>query len=190
MSFTRCALSAVALVCAAVHGGQLSGSYEVLPLGSTVDLTAQGPADWVHWGLNNDRAVDRKSGVGPQIGTFTPLTGEEDFSAAAQWYPNAKCGYSWTDGTPTASATDTTTGVYLFTSYLPLRLMDPRGAGNTFAFSFLTQPNRSYTVGHASVLPALSWNVITNFPGSGQVVTVTNPLPAGAGEGYYRVWAQ
>lgn len=87
-------------------GGFLSGAV-TSPVG-TVELTAEGRADWVHWGLLSESSVDRKAGVARQI-SDRALLGSEP---AYRFEDNAN-GYTWSDGTPTASATDTYTGLYV-----------------------------------------------------------------------------
>ncbi|PYJ02690.1 MAG: hypothetical protein DME25_15515, partial [Verrucomicrobia bacterium] len=93
-----------------VHGsgGSLLGGLTVPPgLPSLVDLTAQGTADWTHWGLTAVSLLDRKANVVQQIGDFTKIGAN-----AVQRYADNYTGYSWIDGTPTASTNDTTTGVF------------------------------------------------------------------------------
>ena len=69
-----------------------------------VNLSSEGTADWAHWGYGNKNAFDHKNGAnlignlasGPD-GSFTgsPLTA------------------SWTGGTPTSSASQTSSGVWV-----------------------------------------------------------------------------
>jgi hypothetical protein len=75
---------------------------------AVVDLTAAGPSDWTHWGRVDD-SFDRKAGVAPQISDYTPIAGTSPSSN-----DSLASGYSWTDGTPTASATDTRSGLRAF----------------------------------------------------------------------------
>ena len=74
---------------------------------ASVNLTAEGGADWIHWG---DGILNRKAGVLPQLSTYTtvPVGG-----AAASSYGNDPRPVSWTDGTPTASSSNNTDGMYL-----------------------------------------------------------------------------
>jgi hypothetical protein len=55
----------------AAPGPSLAGSFNSVPAGSAVNLTAEGEADWVHWGLFTETSLDRKAGVVPQISDFT-----------------------------------------------------------------------------------------------------------------------
>jgi hypothetical protein len=91
-----------------VHGtnGSQAGMVEFPE--ATVDLTAEGPADWVHWGLETNTSVNRKSGVPVQVSDFT-LIG----SANVSRYSDNYTGYGWSDGTPIAATNGTTTGVFL-----------------------------------------------------------------------------
>jgi hypothetical protein len=100
----------------------LTGTFATIPRGSVVNLTAQGALDWVHWGLFTDTSLDRKAGVSPQISDFSLATVSNFFGFAYQFSDNWN-GYSWSDGTPDVSVTDTTTGVYAV------------GVGHGFQFS-------------------------------------------------------
>src|SRR5713101_7300439 len=109
----------VAFICSAVsplqtaRAGVLSGTFTSIHTGADINLTAAGPLDWVHWGLYTPTSLDRKSGVTPQIGDWTVIGPSNAFTAAYQFSDNAN-GYSWSDGTPTASVTNTTTGVWAY----------------------------------------------------------------------------
>jgi hypothetical protein len=71
-----------------------------------VNLTTSGSSDWAHWGLNGAPGYDHKATGGVQIGHYTVIGG----GSASAFTSNA-IKYSWTDGTPTASVSNTTTGV-------------------------------------------------------------------------------
>ena len=96
--------------------GSLSGSFTAIPRGTIINLTAAGPVDWVHWGLYTDTSVDRKAVVTPQISDFKVLFngGDSNAYAYAYQYSDNYNGYSWTDGTPTGTVTNTTTGVWAY----------------------------------------------------------------------------
>ena len=106
-------LLAIRLVAQRAAAGTISGTFNTVPAGSNVNLTAAGPIDWVHWGLYTETSVDRKDGVIPQISDFTLLDASNGFAYVYQYADNAN-GYSWSDGTPTASVTNTTTGVWAY----------------------------------------------------------------------------
>jgi hypothetical protein len=74
----------------------------------TVDLTTEGAADWVHWGLTTNTSVDRKNGVPAQISNFTPVG-----PAAVQRYADNFTAFAWTDGMPTSATPGTTSGVFI-----------------------------------------------------------------------------
>ena len=87
------------------ESGILSASVSATP--ASVDLTADGTADWAHWALSSASSVNRKAGVTTQIGVMSPLG-----SAPRRFLGgNARANYRWTDGTPAGSA-DTTAGLY------------------------------------------------------------------------------
>jgi hypothetical protein len=86
--------------------GLLTGS-ETTPT-NVIDLTAEGIADWAHWGLFTQTSFDHKAGVTPQIYDYSRIGGGQAYNFSDNFE-----GYSWTDGTPTVSATDSHTGIYL-----------------------------------------------------------------------------
>src|SRR6266536_4131960 len=93
-----------------VRGATLNGTFTRIAQYDVVDLTAEGPLDWVHWGRFTSSSVDRKFGVTPQIPDFTPIGAS--FSGPYQFGDNFN-GYSWIDGSPTLGVTNTTTGVWM-----------------------------------------------------------------------------
>lgn len=95
------------------QGAVLNGSFASVPTASVVNLSTEGPIDWVHWGLYTEASLDRKAGVAPQISDFIPVDASNGFVFVYQFADNAN-GYSWSDGTPTASVTNSTTGVWAY----------------------------------------------------------------------------
>jgi hypothetical protein len=91
----------------------LSGSFEAVPQGSVVDLTAEGEVDWVHWGLYTDSSLNRKSDVTPLISDYQLVDAATGFVFAYQYADNFNA-YSWDDGYPQSSTTNTTTGVWAY----------------------------------------------------------------------------
>lgn len=87
----------------------LTAASENVPPPGTVSLTDEGALDWAAWGLNLATDFDHKAGVTSQIANFTPLGG---WIASGQ-YGNNTQGYSWEDGTPTSSVTNSTTGIWV-----------------------------------------------------------------------------
>ena len=85
--------------------GSLSGSLAT-PSG-TQNLTSLGTVDWAHWGLTTAGSFNHKA-VTQQISNFT-IVG----TGPANRFTDNAFGYSWTDGTPTGSATNSTTGIYI-----------------------------------------------------------------------------
>ncbi|MEO8367681.1 MAG: hypothetical protein ABI806_00575, partial [Candidatus Solibacter sp.] len=96
----------ISLTLTAIPGsGTVTGSMAV-PVGP-VQLTTEGTIDWTHWGLNTVADYDHKSGAVEQIGNFTLVGGTPGR------YANNAVGFTWTDGTPILSATNSTTGIYV-----------------------------------------------------------------------------
>lgn len=98
---------------AAVRAGTLSGTFQTLPTGSNVNLTAIGKLDWIHWGLYTETSVDRKASVAPQISNFSVIGDTNDFLAAYQYSGNSNS-YSWYDSSSTPVVTNTDTGVWVY----------------------------------------------------------------------------
>src|SRR5207245_4684458 len=71
-----------------------------------LDLSAEGTRDWAHWGTATAASFDHKNLAAGLISNLTMLGG-----TAAQFGTYA-IGWSWSDGTPTATASNSTTGVY------------------------------------------------------------------------------
>src|SRR5258705_2513499 len=86
--------------------GILNGSFSATP--ATVNLTTEGTTDWTHWGLNLPNDFDHKAGVTQQISNCT-IVG----SAILYQYSDKPSSYSWSNGTPTGSANNTTTGIFI-----------------------------------------------------------------------------
>ena len=74
-----------------------------------VNLTAEGAADWVHWGRASATVPDRKADVLPQISNFTPLGGANP-SVTTQ----TSASYAWSDGAPLGSTAGSRTGLWVF----------------------------------------------------------------------------
>ena len=90
-------------------GGSLGGGLTVPPsLPTAANLTAEGQRDWTHWGLTTNNFFDHKANVVQQISDVTKLG-----TNVVKRYGDNYTGYSWSDGTPTASTNGTTTGVFI-----------------------------------------------------------------------------
>ena len=98
---------------AAAPGPGLSVSFSSIAAGTAVNLTSEGGIDWVHWGLYTETSLDRKSGVVPQISDFTLADAVAGF-AFVYWFGDNANGYTWSNGTPTPGATNSTTGVWAY----------------------------------------------------------------------------
>ncbi|MBV8828636.1 MAG: hypothetical protein JO108_05360, partial [Acidobacteriaceae bacterium] len=72
------------------------------------NLTQLGTADWAHWGLSSGTSFDHKTSGNTQISNYT-IVG----TGPVNNYTDNPVGFTWTDGTPTASATNSTTGAYI-----------------------------------------------------------------------------
>jgi hypothetical protein len=91
-----------------VHGpgGSLSGAFEGPPMAA--DLTAEGTADWAHWGLADAESLNRKAGVPRMISEVETLGSE-----FPSQFTDAPTAFSWSDGAPVANASDVHDGIYV-----------------------------------------------------------------------------
>jgi hypothetical protein len=88
------------------------------PVPAVVDLSAEGSLDWVHWGLIDATAFDRRRGA----------TAIEDLGGTPRGrYENNPQLFTWTGGSPTATATRTPTGVYMCGQGATITLRAPAG---------------------------------------------------------------
>ena len=94
------------VVTAPASGGLVSGSMAT-PAGPVM-LTTEGSADWGHWGLTAIGDFNHKAAVTPLLSTYTSVG-----TGTPSRYANNGIGFTWTDGTPAASATNSTTGVFV-----------------------------------------------------------------------------
>lgn len=106
-----------------VHGtnGSQAGWVTLPP--SSADLTVEGLADWVHWGLDTAASLNRKSGAPEQISHFTPVGATNVLR-----YADNYTAYSWSDGTPTLTVNGTRTGVFLTNLSTGFQLSAPADA--------------------------------------------------------------
>jgi hypothetical protein len=89
--------------------GTLLGA--ALPVPSAVDLTTAGTLDWAAWGyLTGDppNNLEQKAGGTNQISDITTIGA----GSGPNLFGNALVACSWSDGTPDAVVTNTTTGIY------------------------------------------------------------------------------
>jgi hypothetical protein len=94
-------------------GGQLSGSFTDLTSGTQINLSS-GSADWVHWGEENSRTVNRKAGVGPQISGIETIPADTNAYVSYFRKTDSPVACTWMDGTPTLSRTNTTNYVWMY----------------------------------------------------------------------------
>ena len=85
----------------------LTGTVGATP--GSVNLTTGGTLDWAHWGLTDAHDFDHKATGDNNISNYTV-----DGHFGALQYGNNPSAFTWSDGTPTHSALNSTTGVYVF----------------------------------------------------------------------------
>src|SRR5262245_37372589 len=95
------------------EAASLTGSLTVIPQGSAINLSLEGPLDWIHWGHYTEFSSERKAGVSPLISEFTTVASGNGYTFAYRYTDNYN-GYTWTDGTSTVSVTNTTAGVWAY----------------------------------------------------------------------------
>jgi len=86
-------------------GGSISSSLSTSPP-SSVDLTTEGVLDWAHWGLTGPTAFNHKGNVTQQISNVTNIG-----TGTVGWFADSSTTCSWTDGTPTLTASNTALGI-------------------------------------------------------------------------------
>ena len=87
-------------------GGALTGRQYSPSPPSPINLTTEGQVDWAHWGNGGAQVFDHKTGVPQQISNVTFIG-----TSAVNWLSDNPTAFSWTDGTPNTTATNTLTGI-------------------------------------------------------------------------------
>ncbi|MGZ3405105.1 MAG: hypothetical protein ACXVAN_01590 [Polyangia bacterium] len=103
-----------------IPAGALSGSIATTADASDTDLTTEGALDWSHWGEATATSHDRKNLATALISDFTNVGG----TPMAQ-LGTYGVGFTWSDGTPTGAASNTTTGVYTYGNGAGFRISAP-----------------------------------------------------------------
>lgn len=75
---------------------------------TNVNLTTKGTLDWAHWNLVDETSFNHKAGVTQQISDVTLLDAAHRYRRLAGAAPY----FAWTDGTPTASASQVDAQMY------------------------------------------------------------------------------
>ncbi len=158
------------------RGATLSVTFTPIPQGTEVDLTAEGPLDWVHWGLYTESSLDRKAGVTPQIPDFTPKGSTGPFQYADNYN-----GYSWRDGSPTLSMTNTPTGVWMYGKPNGFELLFPADTTpkklKIYVGTFAAVGEFSATLSGAPKYTDASISNINNGPGGVYTLEVAADTP-------------
>lgn len=89
-------------------GGLLTGRTFSPVQPFNVNLTSEGTLDWAHWGNGGTTVFNHKNNVTQTINNFS-IIGTQPLN----WLADNPSTFTWTDGTPAASATNVRTGVYL-----------------------------------------------------------------------------
>ena len=87
--------------------GSLTGSVSNITSSTTINLTNTGTIDWAHWGLKAYGNFNHKATGGTKISNATLIGANPGRNT------NNLPGFTWTGGTPTASATNTRAGIYV-----------------------------------------------------------------------------
>jgi hypothetical protein len=135
----------------------LSGTHTTIP--ATVDVTSEGALDWVHAGLWTASDVNRKSGGSPLLVLTAKGTGGQ--------YGLYQPTYTWSDGTPTMSAT-THGGIYMNGVGNGATLTMPASATTRIVNVYVTAFN-----GHAMLTAHLSDDAVVDYSDT-QVVGTNN----------------
>jgi hypothetical protein len=159
-------------------GGAQTNSVTTSP--SSVDLTAEGTADWTHWGLTTNSSFDYKNLVSRKISNYSLIGNSSPIR-----YSDNFTSFVWSDGTPTPQTAGTPTGLYV------------TGTGNGFSLTAPADTNsrtlRLYVGGYGvqgelqaylsdlSAKPFADTSV-SNYYDSVYVVYTINYVAASAGQ--------
>lgn len=111
METLRAGIVLVALTIVAVNrvnAAILTGDLESPPP-ANVNLTDKGNTDWIHWGRTTATEVNRKATGLSQITNFTTIKSGSNVVRLT----DSPEKYSWTDGNPNATVTNTPGGIYI-----------------------------------------------------------------------------
>jgi hypothetical protein len=100
---------------------------------TSANLTTEGALDWVHWG---ETPLNRKAGVTAQISNYTVVG-----TGGVPTYNNDPRALAWSDGTPTATSTANTRGIFI------------SGTGNGFSLTVPASTTTQVLVVHVG-----GWN--------------------------------
>jgi hypothetical protein len=158
--------------------GLLSGSITT-PTG-TQNLTQQGTADWVHWGLHGPQSIDRRAGSTTQIGTFAVLGKGSVLS-----YSNNPFPFSWSDASTNSQVSSTATGVYILGQNNGFTLIAPAGTDarilSIYAGVYKAQARLSAQLSDGSAASFVDTSVV-NLKGQLSVKYTLNYRAASAGQ--------
>jgi hypothetical protein len=87
-----------------------------------LSLSTEGILDWSHWGLSSATGFNHKGGITQQISNYS-LIG----SGSVLQYSNNPNSFSWTGGTPTASASGVASGLWNFGASNGFQVTVPAG---------------------------------------------------------------
>ena len=107
--FSMLFIPARLLAQAGATGGVLVGSGTAKT--GTTSLTQEGISDWAHWGQSDATSFDHKAEGGSQISNVTAV-GPGNGSGHVFWYGSSALSHSWSDGTPTATASSVQPGIF------------------------------------------------------------------------------
>ena len=148
---------------AASTSGSLSGSVSTVSTATTYNLTSLGTSDWTAWAYNN--AFNHSSAGGSKLSDISASGGSLNV------FTSGFLGFTWTNGTPTTSATGETNGFY-----------NP-GTGNGFTFTApagTTSQTLTVYVGGWS-----SGGTLTATLSDGSAATYTNSSLSNTSNSYY-----
>jgi len=151
------------------NGGSLLGSGALPP--ANVILSDEGTDDWAHWGLNLATNFDHKAGVAQQISNFTAI----GTNSVLQYADNYSA-FSWSGGTPTDSASSSTTGVYIygFTNGFELTLpasLQPRTV-KLYVGLYAARANFQAWLSDASAAAYSDTTLVSNYDNAYRVYTL------------------
>jgi hypothetical protein len=137
-----------------------------------MNLTSEGAGDWAHWGLSTPSSFDHNANVTSQISNYSVVG-----TGTVRRHGNNLHVYSWTNGVPTAQATNTATGVFIkglntgFQMTVPADLT-PRIL-NVYVGLWATQGRLEASLSDGSAPPYIDTSLMNPSAASNRVYTLS-----------------
>ncbi|MEZ5428821.1 MAG: hypothetical protein R2747_21430 [Pyrinomonadaceae bacterium] len=156
------------------NSGTIPGSLSVngAAAPSNIDLTSEGTTDWAHWGLINAGSFNHKTGVTQQISNYTKIG-----SGTVSGFTDNSVHYSWSDGTPTVSATNSGGAIYIKGANRGFELNIPADTTQrtlkVYVGLYAAQGQFEASLSDSSATPVVDTSITNQTGTTNQVYTIT-----------------